>query len=693
MSNSARLDFVAFGIGFLLLLSLVGSSVVNAAAPESFDNLRIKEAVNSVEIKDFSGGKVHAAKVNEMFGRQQLMTTGAGSRAELLASDGTVTRVGAHTVFSFVEGKREVNLEKGTLLFNSPSGKGGGVIRSPGATAAVMGTSIIVSATKDGGFKLLVLEGSAKATLPKGGSVSLGAGQLTFILPGNRVVGGFGPMVTFRLRDQVAGAKLVIGFKTPLASLPKINAAQEKQEKQIAEGKVEATTMQVSDSSLVDTSLAQSLRAQTAEASPLRKALESDHIMTDGRLPQDRIFDYPRSAVPKELMTLLGPSAGQILSQSAEEKYRFAVARNLSVIGDQGDSPVITNIPFVAVAKDMLTVNEGLSSDSYALQNPEGGVEYGPANDPPLWFAAGRSVQILNTALNSNNPWMLIGGDAASFGAGPSSYPEATVEIANAAVANGGGMVGIAGSRVTIRDAKLLAYTNITITGGEIEIANAAERSVSAGFRGQAYNSSNNTAPPPNSSNYSSQSPGSVSSASTKGDIVMQAKGGISVTNAALSADNVSIKSGASFKANETRMTAKSSISISAPSIDINSTTAKEFLAGYGPYDYSSYMNGTQSSGRISMDAVDRLSVKNASLGAANISLDARTVVLEDVNFRAGSNVVLTSGLGQLAANPNSSQPVEPRKVNFVKNVNYAGQPAQNEINSGGKITLRANGR
>jgi len=93
------------------------------------------------------------------------------------------------------------------------------------------------------------------------------------------------------------------------------------------------------------------------------------------------------------------------------------------------------------------------------------------------------------------------------------------------------------------------------------------------------------------------------------------------------------------------------------------------------------------------MDAVDRLSVKNASLGAANISLDARTVVLEDVNFRAGSNVVLTSGLGQLAANPNSSQPVEPRKVNFVKNVNYAGQPAQNEINSGGKITLRANGR
>ncbi len=70
-------------------------------------------------------------------------------------------RVGANAVFSFGKDSRTLNLERGSLLLHSPTGKGGGSIVTNSATASVVGTTIIVTATSNGGFKLLVLEGVA----------------------------------------------------------------------------------------------------------------------------------------------------------------------------------------------------------------------------------------------------------------------------------------------------------------------------------------------------------------------------------------------------------------------------------------------------------------------------------------------------------------------------------------------------
>jgi len=282
MAKKTEFLRTALRLGFVfvnLVASLVASQPSRAAAAEALEELRIREVVNSVVIRDSNGAKSHAARVNEVLDRNRVLITGVRSRAELQASDGTVTRVGANSVFSLGEGKRQLYLEKGTLLFHSPAGKGGGVIRSSGAMASVLGTSIVVSATQDGGFKLLVLEGNAKATLPKGESISLGAGQLTFIMPGNRGNGGFGPLVNFRLQEQVAGAKLVNAFKAPLASLSKIKSAVEAQEKKIAEGKMEVTPMRVLGTAGFDTSALQMIRIENKDPKPFSKARpESDPI-------------------------------------------------------------------------------------------------------------------------------------------------------------------------------------------------------------------------------------------------------------------------------------------------------------------------------------------------------------------------------------------------------------------------------
>ena len=66
--------------------------------------------------------------------------------------------------------------------------------------------------------------------------------------------------------------------------------------------------------------------------------------------------------------------------------------------------------------------------------------------------------------------------------------------------------------------------------------------------------------------------------------------------------------------------------------------------------------------------------------GFREINLGARTLVLESVSFAAGSTVRLVSEQGRLAPLPNTSQAVQPGLVNFVRDVTYAGRPAQDFV-------------
>jgi hypothetical protein len=181
----------------------------------------ITEVIKDVKVQMPGATAATPAQTNALFKSPDLLRTGAESRAELTAPDQTLTRIGANTVFSFENAGRTINLEQGSVLFHAPKGIGGGVIKSGGASAAVLGTTIIVSYSAQAGFILIVLEGTAKASLADGTAKTIVAGQMIIILPGAQA---FGAQQTIDLGKLVAGSKLINGFTHELPSIDLIRA-------------------------------------------------------------------------------------------------------------------------------------------------------------------------------------------------------------------------------------------------------------------------------------------------------------------------------------------------------------------------------------------------------------------------------------------------------------------------------------
>src|SRR4051812_26533838 len=198
---------------------------------------KFTQVVNSVEVISAGDQSAKTATVNDVFKLPDVVRTGANSRAEMVADDKTVTRIGANTVFSFDQANRTIDLQKGSILFHAPHGKGGGTIHTGSATAAVLGTTIIVSATPDGGFKVLDLEGSVKIQMPDGTTQVLQPGEMVFILPG----GGISPVIVFNLTDETQGSNLVNGFDGPLSSIDNINSEADAQLLKILKNDLEDT--------------------------------------------------------------------------------------------------------------------------------------------------------------------------------------------------------------------------------------------------------------------------------------------------------------------------------------------------------------------------------------------------------------------------------------------------------------------
>lgn len=218
----------------LFIAGLLCGSMPLFAAP--LTESTFTEVIKDVNVVSASTKAAQPAAVKGVVKAPDLVRTGPESRAELTAPDQTITRVGANTVFSFEPSGRNIDLEKGSVLFHSPAGKGGGSIRSGGAAAAVLGTTLIVTSTGNGGFKVILLEGHGTVTLPNGHSVTLTAGQLVFVLPGQT---DFDHVLEINLGKLVAGSGLVNGFNTPLPSLPLIQGAINLQNQELGNGKVD----------------------------------------------------------------------------------------------------------------------------------------------------------------------------------------------------------------------------------------------------------------------------------------------------------------------------------------------------------------------------------------------------------------------------------------------------------------------
>ena len=220
---------------FLLLTLAVGCALSCSAG--TLVESTYTEIINDVSTLATDGAAT-PAKLAKVVKAPDRVRTGAQSRAELTAPDKTITRVGANTVFSYSDQGRTVNLEKGSLLFHTPKGLGGGTIKSGGAAAAVLGTTLMVTATPDGGFKVILLEGRGNVRLLNGRSVTLQAGQLVFVLPGGK---GFSEVVFINLGKLVDGSQLIKGFTHELSSLPLIFAAIREQLARIDSGRLQDT--------------------------------------------------------------------------------------------------------------------------------------------------------------------------------------------------------------------------------------------------------------------------------------------------------------------------------------------------------------------------------------------------------------------------------------------------------------------
>jgi hypothetical protein len=213
-------------------LFVCGSLIARAAAP--LTESVFTEIINDAKVVTAATSAATPAKTNDLFKAPDLVRTGPASRVELTAADSTITRIGANTIFTFEPGGRSIYLERGSVLFHTPAGKGGGAIKHGGASAAVLGTTIIGAILVDGSFKIMVLEGQCLVTLRDGSTMTLNAGQFVIIPPnGNNFGQG---VMNFNIQQLVARLLLLQGFSHPLSSLPLINDAIQQQNTAIANG-------------------------------------------------------------------------------------------------------------------------------------------------------------------------------------------------------------------------------------------------------------------------------------------------------------------------------------------------------------------------------------------------------------------------------------------------------------------------
>ena len=194
------------------------------------------------------------------------VSTGTQSRSELTFADGTTTRLGANTIFSFKEGTREMNLIDGAILFQVPKGSGGATIKTVGVTAAITGTTGIgefhpATASHPHLFsKWLCLEGRIRLYLANGQSVELGPGQMV-TTDGK----SFSTVLTFDIARLVSTSLFFTGFDRPLPSLDLIVLEEQKQ---LANMLFAPPTPNPLDPTRIVNVISQAIVAEEAQTSP-----------------------------------------------------------------------------------------------------------------------------------------------------------------------------------------------------------------------------------------------------------------------------------------------------------------------------------------------------------------------------------------------------------------------------------------
>ncbi|MDB6024145.1 MAG: iron dicitrate transport regulator FecR [Verrucomicrobiales bacterium] len=544
---------------------------------------KFTQIVNDVKVVSAADKSQKSANVNEMFKLPDMIRTGPSSRAELVAEDKTITRVGANTIFSFNAATRTVDLEKGTLLFHAPKGKGGGIIKSGSAVAAVLGTTIMVGATPDGGFKVVVLEGTAKVKLNNGQTEILKAGQMVFVLPNEKL----SPVITFRLDLLVTASKLIQGFDTPLPSSDLINLAIDEQKHLIDRGVASDTGLEVGD-------IATITGVQVVDVNSTPPSLDRERVSPPA-LDLDAIISAPTLDVSHLFLT---PTA--VTGLPFEGNFVGFFARNITFVnGSQTvDLTPYHNLPnFTFLASGSIKFENSVhftgNSESYGDLSLIAADTITVAPESSLSYSgSGFFIQALNSMSFDSVTFQNYNGilEVSSGGA---------LAIKGSDIIGYGVTLGGASS-VTLDDLYVSGYGS---GGGRPAIANVS---------------------------------------SPYGQVYITSGGQVTIRDTSINGNQIKVAS-------------------AAGSINVDSCNF------YGS--------------TLAMRAANIINVNSCTFSFNTINMAAKTIILNNINFGGSANVYLQSQFGLLAANPNTGASPVAGYVNFVSNVNYGGDAAQNHVN------------
>ncbi len=677
----------------LLFLLLVGGVIPRISSGAiDLKQAKFTQVVNDVQVISASDKTSKSATLNETFKVPDILRTGPNSRAELVAEDQTITRVGANTVFSFDPAKRTIDLEKGSLLFHSPKGKGGGTIRTGSATASVLGTTIVVTTTPNGGFKILVLEGEAEIKFLKGVSQRLSSGHMTFVLPG----GSISPIIVFRLDQNIRGSQLVQGFHTPLPSLNRIEDGITKQNKLIQKGKASDTGLLVGDQAnssqvqAVDSSSLQNYFSQVTAYEPI--ATGNGYLSIDGFLvsPEDETAPASQALYPAWALSVDAAITGSTLD--SHHTFTDSGAFQIESLGNDTQTEFLPN-PFAGFFARNLSIGvRHIDMTSYsaldffdflAAQNFKitGSLSFDHFENL-LYLTAGGVFAIAPGSVVSANAFNL---SLASFG--PMNFNNVKFKNPGGSVSlstlsdltltgggvNSGSTANLSGRGVTINGANIYSadvvninsdstsdpVSAITLKNASISGDGGVFLSANGGIKanGSVLNSlgSSSFVLLSSDSGSVSLSGGTVSANNGVGIVQFSAGRDVAISGANLNAQTLGIGSGGSITVN-------GGAKITAPMVVLN--------AGDGIL----LDNVTMNSAALQATAANDVRMGGAShnldlSGLTDVNISGHTLALQNVNF--GHSPHLYSDVGQLAANPNTGRAIERGYVNFITGVTY----------------------
>jgi hypothetical protein len=622
------------------IASLVAAPLIQAA---NIDRATLTEVVNNVTILDPGSKRATAARTQQLFTAPNVLRTGPDSRAEMVAPDETVTRVGQSTLFSFEPNSREIQLQRGSILFQSPSGKGGGNIRTPAASAAVLGTTLIVTTTKNGGFKVLLVEGKGRVKSADGTVRILKGGQMVYALPGGKLSG----ILEFRLSQQVSASRLVGGFKKALPSTAKIQAAINRQEKDIASGRATGTNLLASGSPNVAfrVDVARETLVQDALAEPvdpLTNATTTDAVIENPTLEEGRIFSDTRANGP-------GPGATFTSNFGDDDVIAKRAARPASFIANN-----------ITVDTPSITLGDGGGADLFQFLaindiNFAGSTDFGTFPGQELQLLAGGTFTAApNTLLTADVPQFTLLALGSSYpldGTVPEGLADISTEIplelADFGMRNPSGSLSLIGGNLKLERVSFDAGDVARITGaGNVMIdgAEGAEPIFDPDFIEQP-------------------APKELSPIRATNEARVKGLGNVGLRGVAINAPRI-------------RVTSERVLKLTAVQLDNGS--AKPSPNGGGSPAAAATIT-TEKTG-VYLFGKELADLRRVNFFANDVLIQSNTIRLENVRFRDGSRVLLESRIGVLADNPNSNAPVQAGKVNFVQGVKYGSSNAENAV-------------